>query len=63
MHGKLIIKKNQSGTVTRLQGISVPNYSTIARMQGTQSIPQIAVQNYLHPSGIKYIKHVTHLDI
>jgi len=40
----------------------MPNYSTIARMQGIQTIPQIAVQNSLHPSGIKCVKHVTHLD-
>jgi hypothetical protein len=40
----------------------MPNCSTIARMQGIQTIPQIAVQNSLHPSGTKCVKHVTHLD-
>jgi hypothetical protein len=40
----------------------MPNCSTIARMQGIQTISQIAVQNSLHPSGIKCVKHVTHLD-
>ena len=54
--------KNQSNAIARLQGISMPNCSTIARMQGIQTIPQIAVQNSLQSSGMKCVKHVTHLD-
>jgi hypothetical protein len=52
----------QSSAVARLQGISMPNYNIIAMMQGIQTTPQIAVQNCLHPSGIKCVQYVTHLD-
>lgn len=56
MCGKLIIQRKLRVVlfVAWPQGIPMPKYITIARMQGIQTVPQMAVQNFLisHSSGI-----------